>query len=1104
MCYAAGAESASCRPVHSCKGVNAADQNSLIEDNNGKPEKWLRGTGEDVQDGLLQTLTWSIVIANQKTTLHHPECPGTCSIDVDCCQLCRSIWEDCSPPAASGSISTQGRVRTPFYGHVLKVLHAGKRGQSWAGKYATKPLKVSERTVVQKARRVLQKRARDRAAESKLDPQLKKVLSLVSKKWGLLGQGERESMQEQAHNIGREGALTRGRRWRGFLGKHHGMKELLHGGPKRLREWTGNGYVLPTKNTVYKDVPRVGEWGLQEPQLDMCKEAFGKHHVDIDLSFDEVKVNEKLDAVKDKATGCFVVQGAADACVTMRYGPAKRHTFTDKESIPTDIPVASYVSVWLTHAHENGQPKQAVHMVPTDGGLVEGDYILHFHGVEVALHNRGIGVGNLGADSAAPQLSFLWGFARPFCNDEDVQVCELAATAKADDERWLHLAVSLRRPVGIVLQRGVLLREADWGSGKPHVAQGMCMPFRQWPWAFNKSSFSASVQCVSSEWRHGVRLLVKHLRDKHSKLVVWSFLVTASPAMLCDVQCMYLLDDELLTFKAIDQSDYTQSNARAAELSSFVLVARLCECVPGSVGTAMHVLVQAAYLHVFMDAEYPISMGARVVLAVFALSAVVSQRLRVMMHGEYKLPLYSLTSPTFHTIVLHVNGFLAVLRKGFESFSHRPLVPSLLGEWQNEELFSMARDPSCQRTSNFSAHEFMVKANTVLHMQNKEHANPEKWKSGDRPPVHDAALYMPVMDLQELHEAMMLGWQMWQDVAMMHGYKELFQQFPTLPLQYAKLLTKTKPVLGEGVSWEAWHDYILHSPESAEVVQVEQAAAPSSVVKARYSKDLEAFYGACEAVMRCTDHVVGPEADVVDDGEVGVAPPPHVGGEHVVSVKEAKHLVAKVLNAHVRKQGKDTLGRYQAGSLRCPASFVRQGGCEEMMMVGKTYAFLFEMAGEVRLYVGRMRAAVAQASTAREGSKCTQVYLGVSMDDASASYFCHPYAQVLCSEEGIVSLEVSIYEKHQWWKLVRTAEKVVVQHDSDSEYEDDEHEPEVQVGEVSNVLGQVDGVVWDASGASVTPHAAHQLSALHGKHVPKACKVANSGRRRHVGKRKNN
>jgi hypothetical protein len=93
----------------------------------------------------------------------------------------------------------------------------------------------------------------------------------------------------------------------------------------------------------------------------------------------------------------------------------------------------------------------------------------------------------------------------------------------------------------------------------------------------------------------------------------------------------------------------TQSNERARELSNFALVAALCDRVPGSVGTAMHVLVQAAYLHVFMDVkEGPfLSMGARVVLAVFALSAVIAQRLNVFSHADYNLRVYSLTAPTF-------------------------------------------------------------------------------------------------------------------------------------------------------------------------------------------------------------------------------------------------------------------------------------------------------------------------------------------------------------------------------------------------------------------------------------------------------------------------
>jgi hypothetical protein len=436
----------------------------------------------------------------------------------------------------------------------------------------------------------------------------------------------------------------------------------------------------------------------------------------------------------------------------------------------------------------------------------------------------------------------------------------------------------------------------------------------------------------------------------------------------------------------------------------------------------------------------------------------------------------------------------SVLRKGCERFRHRPLVPSRLGEWQCEELFSSARDPGCQRTGNFSAHEFMCKINRLLHTQNEEHDNP-LWIKRDRVCVHDASLYMLKLDAQEMHEAMVMGSQMWEDVALVHGYGGVYHRFPTLPLQYAQLLKLSKLQLAEGVSWEAWHDYILQQANVEEVSRVEAAAAAPDFVRQRYAQELDGFMAACNAVKQCTKHEVGVEAepglDVLGGSVVGASS----SSGNAMSWQEANHITAHVFNGQVRRQCRDLLGRYRDQLRGAPSSFVRQLGCEELLVVGCTYAFLFEVLGELCLYVGRMRAVVAAAMS----STRNQMYLGVSRDDATAQYFCHPYARVLCSSSEEVTLEVPAHEKHQWWKLVRTTTRHAAERDSDSEYEDGGDDGHSKRGcDVSNVLEEVKGVVWHADGASVTPPAAQQLSLLLDKYK---CSKGTK-KRAHHGRRK--
>lgn len=173
------------------------------------------------------------------------------------------------------------------------------------------------------------------------------------------------------------------------------------------------------------------------------------------------------------------------------------------------------------------------------------------------------------------------------------------------------------------------------------------------------------------------------------------------------------------------------------------------------------------------DAEQhpPIPLTSRVVLAMFTACAVLDQRLMVLLSKRYTLNTNALTTPTFNTVLTGVAGFIAIVLKGTQHFGESCMIPSALGEWINETLHSLLRDPNCQSTSNVSAHQLMERLGKnleELQFKKGEHWNPVTSSSSQEqharhPASHPS--YSKHPSEQDVHNAMCLGQALWRQVS---------------------------------------------------------------------------------------------------------------------------------------------------------------------------------------------------------------------------------------------------------------------------------------------------------------------------------------------------
>jgi hypothetical protein len=151
-----------------------------------------------------------------------------------------------------------------------------------------------------------------------------------------------------------------------------------------------------------------------------------------------------------------------------------------------------------------------------------------------------------------------------------------------------------------------------------------------------------------------------------------------------------------------------------------------------------------------------------------------------------------------------------------------------------------------------------------------------------------------------------------------------------------------------------------------------------------------------------------------------------------VSWREAEASTS-LLNEGARKQDRNLLTRYVQSNLRAPNS---SGAGTSQVSVGQTRVFAFDGSqGQEQFFVGRVRQLVAGVT----GTGATKrYYLEVNLDDATASYFAHPYALVSKADGGAITLTVSNEEVHQTIPVVLSTARAADCADLSDESEDEE------------------------------------------------------------------
>lgn len=1017
---------------------------------------------EHVEKGVPK---WVIKIGSSGATLHHVECSGQVAPGGGACDRCVSMWICTHSTQETCSDSTQGSTQTPFYSHVVYTLRQYGRSDSFPQYGGSSLSQRSNWRKTKAEQRAIDKADCERQVAASQDPQMLRVLSMLADKWDDIPPIERDTVYETIFNMGRVGMQRRGRRWRLGVSQHHARKVILHEGVQRLKELDLNGHPLPCRNTAYKQATKFTTWGLQLLGFDIIERALPD--VAVYFTMDEMAVDPKFVPKWNAQKRLHVIHGNANVVSSAKHGDGVEYTFAAHHQCPdlTDVPLATQVMTWVGHTPVRGTPVSPVWCQPTDSTLVFQDFALTFLRIELECASRGVTVAGVGGDNNPVQLEFQLSFVRPFTVSEDRQLrAVIASTGEpAGWDQWLAVATQLKRPVGLLRQRWDKLKGS---APDATVANDLMIPYKGWPFAFNKSSIHAAdkpsiPQCNTPEYRHGSRLNVKHVRDKGNKLVIWSFKPQHAPALLMDYYSIYRQGSMTgggppLPFTAIDQTDYTQNDERVAALCRFDIVKELLIAQPGSAGTAMATLINACYLRTFMDraGQAPLSMGARVVLGMFYVSGLISQRVMVIKHTEYKANLNCPTAPTTQATIMHIASFIGILLNGGTYFEGKSIVPQQLGEWHNEGLHSSARDPNNTRTDTVTACAFLERLGKIVTNKEWERSHDGYWTSAqshksyrlhsEHPNQH--ASYNTPLSATDIHNAMDLGWHMWVKVAMQHGYGVLLNQFTDFQSLMAEFVKCTHLTCG-APSWRDVHEFVC-SQSSGDVV-LEQLQT-TNVTKARFGQELSAFFDACDCLINDSSlHTEAGEAASAEDQDTQGDSVAHTSFGTVMSA--AHRSVARYNEGH-QKQTRNLLERHQQGNMPVLDSFVKaspDGG--ESIQVGQSYAFLFvsQVRGRdvVSLYVGCVRSLISTSLASRGGKKPRRrFYFSLPRDDVAGWYLCHPYAKVSTSHVSTTSrsvkLEVCTNETHQYYNLVdASASGADLLHecetDSDSERDDD-------------------------------------------------------------------
>jgi hypothetical protein len=433
------------------------------------------------------------------------------------------------------------------------------------------------------------------------------------------------------------------------------------------------------------------------------------------------------------------------------------------------------------------------------------DIIRIFHQQETAAARLGLKIGNFASDNLGPQLCFMQGISRGFSPQEDKALLDNVAALGVDFEGsaddWLPVAALHNRTIYQVRKRaGALLSSSD------HPPGSLVIPVDGWFHAYNSSASSIPL-CVSPEYWHVIRLLIETVW-KPGKLLILSFARYASPAFASDYQQLYDLHiSELnLTFNCVDQSD-NQNDMRAERLGSLDIVHALAKHVYASRGTQLFSLVTAAYLGIFRarltaSSKEPLGVKSRLVLCGFVAAFFIYQPLGVLLIGKrlkYNLQVNSFTPAARSSVLLHVSGFMAIQLKGTSHFPSAGIVPEVFGEKCNENLHSALRDASQQHSAAVSPQQLLKRLGEVSTEMMEDASGyfrgvasrkeARRATAGDT----DSEVWQQRVTRQEVHEFVMLGFSVCQDLLRGEGYAVVLDKFPTVRSAYTELINQTKP-----------------------------------------------------------------------------------------------------------------------------------------------------------------------------------------------------------------------------------------------------------------------------------------------------------------------
>lgn len=169
----------------------------------------------------------------------------------------------------------------------------------------------------------------------------------------------------------------------------------------------------------------------------------------------------------------------------------------------------------------------------------------------------------------------------------------------------------------------------------------------------------------------------------------------------------------------------------------------------------------------------------------------------------------------------------------------------------------------------------------------------------------------------------------------------------------------------------------------------------------------------------------------------------------------ANKVVSDLYNDDCRKQSRNLLDRF-AQDLRIYSNLVKlgdghqslDGNHDDYLMLGRTYAFLFEVpdnnrsgrAAKKDVFIGQVRSITTTVGKAGGGK--AKYFFAVPRSDTSAMFCCHPYAKVTL-QHGDLRLERYV-EHHRYYHVCELGAGpaarggVESSESSDSEYEEGE------------------------------------------------------------------